>query len=57
MMPATVVAESGVENVNGDVDALLAFGHLRRVLAQVEVTFSNSMTEAWCDRSSTTGCS
>jgi putative transposase len=45
--PATVVADSGVENVNGDVDALLGIGHLRRVLAQVEVTFSNSMIEAW----------
>ena len=45
--PATVVADSGVENVNGDVDALLGLGRLRRVLAQVEVTFSNSMVEAW----------
>jgi len=45
--PATVVADSGVENVNGEVDALLVPGHLRRVLAQVEVTFSNSMIEAW----------
>ena len=45
--PATVVADSGVENVNGEVDTLLGFGHLRRVLAQVEVTFSNSMIEAW----------
>jgi len=45
--PATVVADSGVENVNGDVDALLGLGRLRRVLAEVEVTFSNSMIEAW----------
>jgi len=45
--PATVVADSGVENVNGVVDALLGLGKLRRVLAQVEVTFSNSMIEAW----------
>jgi putative transposase len=45
--PATVVADSGVENVNGDVDALLGLGRLRRVLAQVEVTFSNAMIEAW----------
>src|SRR5471030_1122294 len=45
--PATVVADSGVENVNGDVDALLGLGRLRHVLAQVEVTFSNSMVEAW----------
>ena len=45
--PATVVADSGVENVNGEVDAFMGLGHLRRVLAQVEVTFSNSMIEAW----------
>ena len=45
--PATVVADSGVENVNGEVDTLLGLGDLRRVLAQVEVTFSNSMIEAW----------
>jgi transposase InsO family protein len=45
--PATVVADSGVENVNGAVDALLGLGRLRRVLAQVEVDFSNSMIEAF----------
>jgi transposase InsO family protein len=45
--PPTLVADSGVENVNAVVDALLGQGSLRRVLAQVEVTFSNSMIEAW----------
>ena len=45
--PATVVADSGVENVNAEIDELIGLGHLRRVLAQVEVTFSNSMIEAW----------
>jgi transposase InsO family protein len=45
--PATVVADSGVEDVNGAVDALLGLGRLRRVLAQVEVDFSNSMIEAF----------
>ena len=44
---ATVVADSGVEIVNGQVDSLLAFGRLRRVLAQVDISFSNSMIEAW----------
>lgn len=44
---ATVVADSGVENVNGTVDALLGLGRLRRVLAQVEVDFSNSMIETF----------
>jgi putative transposase len=27
---ATVVADSGIENINGDVDALLGLGNLRR---------------------------
>ena len=43
----TFVADSGVENVNGEVDELLNTGQLRRVLAQVEVSYSNSMIEAW----------
>jgi hypothetical protein len=43
----TVVADSGVENVNGEVDQLIADGLLHRVLAQVEVSFSNSMIEAF----------
>jgi transposase InsO family protein len=43
----TVVADSGSENVNGEVDELLKDEALTRVLAQVEVTFSNSMIEAF----------
>jgi putative transposase len=43
----SVVADSGVENVNQEVNALFESGPLRRVLAQVEVSFSNSMIEAW----------
>ena len=43
----SVVADSGGANVNGAVDALLGLGRLRRVLAQVEVDFSNSMIEAF----------
>jgi len=35
----TVVADSGVENVNAGVDQLMADGVVRRVLAQVEVSF------------------
>jgi hypothetical protein len=35
------------ENVNGSVDGALGAGELTRVLAQVEVTFSNSMIEAF----------
>jgi len=44
---AVVVADSGSENVNGPVDNLLNDEELTRVLAQVEVTFSNSMIEAF----------
>ncbi len=43
----TVVADSGVENVNAGVDQLIADGFVHRVLAQVEVSFSNSMIEAF----------
>jgi hypothetical protein len=43
----TLVADSGMENVNENVDALLDAEGLRRVLAQVEVSFSNSMIEAF----------
>ncbi len=44
---AIVVADSGSENVNGAVDDLLDDTELTRVLAQVDVTFSNSMIEAF----------
>jgi transposase InsO family protein len=44
---AIVVADSGSENVNGAVDDLLNGEEWTRVLAQVEVTFSNSMIEAF----------
>jgi len=44
---STVVADSGSENVNREVDDLLERVDWRRVLAQVEVTFSNSMIEAF----------
>lgn len=41
------VTDSGVENVNRDVDALIKDGVIRRVLALVEVTYSNSIIEAY----------
>ena len=44
---AIVVADAGSANVNGAVDDLLDGEGLTRVLAQVEVTFSNSMIEAF----------
>jgi hypothetical protein len=48
----TVVADSGMENVNGQVDELVKTGVLCRILALVEVAFSNSMIEAWWNYSS-----
>ncbi len=42
----TLVADAGVENVNSEVDGLIESGLLRRVLAQRDVTFSNSLIEA-----------
>jgi transposase InsO family protein len=42
-----VLADAGVENVNAQVDALIAAGVLRRLLAFTELKVSNSMIEAW----------
>jgi hypothetical protein len=46
-IPPTLLADAGVENRNGAVDALVAAGCIRRVLARTEIDFSNSMIEAW----------
>ena len=43
----TVMTDAGVENVNKDVDELIDSGFLKRVIAQTELNFSNSMIEAW----------
>ena len=42
-----VLADAGVENVNAQIDALLATGVLRRLLAMTELKFSYVMIEAW----------
>jgi len=42
-----LLADGGVENFNGAVDELIASGLLSRVLAQTEITFSNSLIESW----------
>jgi transposase InsO family protein len=42
-----VMLDSGSENVNGEVDELLSEKALTRILAQVEVAFSNSLVEAF----------
>jgi hypothetical protein len=40
-------ADSGVENVNGEVDNTLFSGCLVLIMAQVEVGFSNPIVEAY----------
>ena len=42
--------DSGIENLNSIVDPLFIESQLRRVLAQIDVTFSNSLIEAWWSR-------
>jgi putative transposase len=44
---AAVFMDSGVENLNGDVDPLFEGSALHRVIAQIDVSFSNSLIEAW----------
>lgn len=44
---ADVFMDSGVENLNADVDALFDGSVLQRVIAQIDVSFSNSLIEAW----------
>ena len=39
--------DSGVENINAHVTALIEANTIQRVLAQVEIHFSNSMIESW----------
>lgn len=41
------MTDGGSENCNRAVDALIEEGVLRRVLAQVDLSFSNSLIEAW----------
>jgi len=42
-----LVADGGVENCNGAINELIDSGLLKRVLAQTEMAFSNSMIESW----------
>jgi len=42
-----LLVDGGVENFNEAVDKLIGSGLLTRVLAQTEITFSNSMIESW----------
>lgn len=41
------MTDAGVENVNKNVDALIDSGLLKRVVAQTELNFANSMIDSW----------
>ena len=43
----TLLVDGGVENFNSAVDELVDSGLLKRVLAQTEILFSNSLIESW----------
>ena len=43
----TALVDGGVENFNAAVDELVRSGLLKRVLAQTDIQFSNSMIESW----------
>jgi putative transposase len=42
-----LLVDGGVENFNSAVDEVVETGLLKRVLAQTEITFSNSLIESW----------
>jgi transposase InsO family protein len=44
---AAVFMDSGVENLNSDVDKVFEGSALQRIIAQIDVSFSNSPIEAW----------
>ena len=43
----TVIADSGIENVNNKIEDLIESVVLKRILAVTEIYFSNSIVEAW----------
>ncbi|MCH7491044.1 MAG: DDE-type integrase/transposase/recombinase [Gemmatimonadetes bacterium] len=43
----TLLVDGGVENYNSAVDELVDSGILRRLLAQTDISFSNSLIESW----------
>jgi transposase InsO family protein len=47
VLATTVIMDSGSENVNDTVDPLFDGEKMKRILALVEVTYSNSIIEAW----------
>jgi hypothetical protein len=44
--PPDVFMDNGIENTNSTVTAMVENGTIARVLAQVDVVFSNSMIES-----------
>jgi hypothetical protein len=49
MHPPTVLVDSGTENLNADVDGLVDANLIDRLVAQIEIEFSNSMVENGLD--------
>ena len=45
--PPTLMVDSGIENINTEVDVLVADELVHRVIAQVDLRESNSMIERW----------
>ncbi len=43
----TLLVDGGVENFNSAVDKLVDSGLLQRLLAQTDISFSNSLIESW----------
>ena len=43
----TLLVDGGVENFNSAVDELVDSGLLQRLLAQTDISFSNSLIESW----------
>ncbi len=46
----SVMVDGGIENFNHAVDELVESGVLKRILAQTDLLFSNSLIEAFCTR-------
>ncbi len=45
--PPRLLVDGGSENFNSEVDELIQFGLLERLLAMTDVMFSNSLIESW----------
>ncbi len=45
-----LIMDSGCENLNHEVDCLLNTASIRRLIAQIDIEFSNTMIEALFQR-------